>query len=191
MIIAIAVVLGIVVVAAAVLLYSGGGNDSDGSGDGASWHVGDYVEWGYYYYENGTAPGEPYGFQRYTVTEVGAEWLAINESTYNAPLNQGGVLTYWTTTHVSANVTGFGGSVDSWIMLGYDVLSLGTDTVTTDWGQLSAEHYRYSMASGGATYTYDLWTRNGFDLMYRTISDSSDIIMMKMITSSNIKRAYS
>jgi hypothetical protein len=180
-------IVGIIVVgmvALAVIMFPPGGG---GGGGTTTWHNGDYAEWGTFYYEaGGEPPGDVAGYSRYTVTDVGTSWLTVNLS-YSNPAR---ILLTSSTQHYALNGTGIGHSASNLDALTIPVTDLGTDTLTTDLGTLSAHHYQYSYSSGGTTYTVDVWTRGGFILMQKT-TQPTGLQQVIAITGTNIPRIYS
>ncbi|MHC1681244.1 MAG: hypothetical protein AB9860_08420 [Methanomassiliicoccales archaeon] len=158
----------------------------DDDGNEGTWNEGDFVEWGTYYYELGGEPGDPAGFQRFTVTDVGSEWLTINKTV----TDMAGDLLSWQTTHFAANSTGFGFSNSSLESLGYNITDLGADNVETEWGTLSAQHYRYNYTYAEVVYTVDVWTRSGFFIAQRVTADVG-LQMLVLLTDTNISEIYS
>jgi hypothetical protein len=97
-------------------------------------------------------PGDNVGYVRYTITDIDDTWLTI-QITY---LNPARMELQTQTTHVLKNATGFGYPASSVDSIYYPVTDMGTDTVETEWGQLSAQHYQYSYDSLDQTYTIDI-----------------------------------
>jgi hypothetical protein len=184
-IVTIAVLVSVALVATVLFFYLGNGDDG-GNGDDDTWQEGDFVEWGYYYYEAGGEPLDPTGFQRYTVVDVGAQWLTINHTQYDMARD----VLFTQEMHLAVNSTGFGFSATSLEYLGYDVTDLGLDTVETEWGELSAEHYRYTYAYGETNYTVDVWTRGGFFVMQKTTA-ATGLQLMILLVDTNISSIYS
>jgi hypothetical protein len=161
---AIAALIGVALIATVVYLSFG---DSD-DGDEESWQEGDYAEWAVYYYEYGGQPGDPAGYQRYTLTEVGPQWLTVNYTQFDMARD----ILYTHENHLPVNSTGFGYASIGISSIAYPVTDLGMDTVETEWGDLSAHHYRYSYNSSEITYTVDMWARNGFIVAMSTTANS-------------------
>lgn len=185
MIIAIVAVVCIGLIVAVVIFFSDGSNDSDDDNTGDIWHKGDFVEWGTFYYEAGGQPLDSAGYQRYTVTAVDEEWVTINRTFWNPAR----ILLSYDVVHVLTNSTGFGFSEGSLISLGYDVVQLGPDSVDTEWGTLSAQHYQYNYTIYDVQYTVDIWVRNGFFIMEKTTQESG-MQMAIILTDTNIAEIY-
>ncbi len=158
----------------------------DDNGNEGTWNEGDFVEWGTYYYELGGQPVYPAGYERFTVTDVGSEWLTINKTLKD----MAGDLLSWQTLHLAVNSTGFGFSASSLESLGYNITDLGADNVDTEWGTLSAQHYRYNYTYAEVVYTVDVWTRNGFFIVEKVTADVG-LQMLVLLTDTNISQIYS
>ena len=184
MIVAIVAVVSVVLIAAVVLFYLSG-DDGDGGGE-ETFQVGDFVEYGTFYYYEGNFPGDPVGYTRYTITDIDDEWITV-QATYLDPARDE-LMTQ--TMHWPANSTGFAYAASGVDYITYTVSDLGTDTVDTEWGEVSAHHYQYSYESVGNTYTVDIWTRGGFYLLQRTTSDV-DPQGAIILTNTNIASIYS
>lgn len=180
-IIAIAIILSAALIAGIYYLVI---MQNDDANEGM-WKEGDFVEWGTYYYEIGGQPGDPAGFQRFTVTDVGSEWLTINKTVKD----MAGDLLYWQILNIPVNSTGFGLSASSLTSLGYVIIDLGVDSVDTEWGALSAQHYRYNYTNTNVIYTVDVWTRNGFIIVQRVTADIGMQVMI-LLTDTNISQIY-
>jgi hypothetical protein len=181
-IMAIAVLVSAALIATVLYFFimGGGGEDED------DWHDGDFVEWGTYYYDFGGEPMDPTGYQRYTITDVGGQWMTVNYTMMDMARD----VLYYQEMHLAINETGIGFSASSLTFLGYEVTDLGQDTVETEWGNLSAEHYQYSYQVGEVVYTVDAWTRGGFLIAQRT-SAPVGLQMLLIVTDTNIPRIYS
>ena len=94
------------------------------------------------------------------------------------------------TTHELKNSTGFGYSARSVDLIAYPVTDLGIDSVDTEWGQLSAQHYRYGHESLALTYTVDTWTRGDFILAWDTTS-TGELQQYVMVMDTNVPSIYS
>jgi hypothetical protein len=187
MIIAIVAVISVALIATVAYFYLYGDNGDGGNGNAETWHEGDYVEWGTYYY-NATLgkPGDNAGYIRYTITDIDDTWLTVQISY----LNPARMELQTQTTHVLKNSTGFGYPASSIDSIYYTVTDMGTDTVETEWGQLSAQHYQYSYEGLGLTYTVDIWTRGGFIIVHDTTS-TAELQQLIMVTDTNVPAIYS
>ncbi len=184
MIVAIVAVISVALIAVVVFFYLSG--DGGNGGGEETFHEGDFVEYGTFYYYTGYDPGDPSGYVRYTITDIDDEWITV-EASY---LNPARIELMTQTMHWPANSTGFAYASSMVDDITYTVTDLGTDTVDTEWGEVSAHHYQYSYESIGNTYTVDIWTRGGFYLLQRTTSDV-DPQGAIILTNTNITAIYS
>jgi hypothetical protein len=188
MIIAIVAVISIALIATVAYYYLSGDDGNGGNGNGETWHEGDFVEWGTFYYtsEQGK-PGDNAGYTRYTITDIDDTWLTIQVSY----LNPARIELQTQTIHEPKNSTGFGYAASDIDFITYPVTDLGADSVDTEWGELSANHYRYSYEGIGQTYTIDIWTRGGFYLVQDTTSTTAELQQLISITDTNVPAIYS
>ncbi len=185
MVMAIVAIICVAAIGAVLLFYYSG--DGDGGGETTAWKVGDYVEWGTFYYTTeASKPGDVVGYQRYTVTAIDDNYLTI-QMTYLDPAR---IEIQTQTTHALKNCTGFGYPSSYVPSIPYPVTDLGMDTVETDWGQLSAHHYQYSYETTGQTNTVNLWTRAGFYVVQDTATTGT-FSQFIIITGTNIPSVYS
>jgi hypothetical protein len=183
MIIAIVAIVAVALIAVVVLFYFTG--DDGNGGNEETWQVGEFVEYGTFYYTTGNFPGDVAGYTRYEITDIDSEWLTI-EITY---LNPARIELETQTTHVLKNATGFGWATSSISNMGHTITDLGTDTVDSEWGSLSAHHWQYSYEGVGQTITVDIWGRSGFIVLQKSTS-VADLQMAIILTNTNISAIY-
>jgi hypothetical protein len=187
MIIAIVAVISVALIATVAYFYLSGDGGDGGNGNGETWHEGDFVEWGTYYYTSeGGKPGDNAGYVRYTITDIDATRLTIERTYYNPARIELQTLTFYE----PKNSTGFGYAASDIDFISYPVTDLGTDTVETELGQLSAHHYQYSYEALELTYTVDLWTRGGFIVVQDTTS-TAELQQLISVTDTNVPAIYS
>jgi hypothetical protein len=183
MIVAIVAVVAVALIATVAYFYFSGDGGNENT---ETWSEGDFVEFGTFYYTlEGGKPGDVAGYQKYTITEVGDTYLTIQISY----LNPARIELQTQTTHVLKNSTGFGYPASFVNQISYPVTDLGTDTVVTEVGELSAHHYRYSYESIGQTYTIDIWTRGGF-LVAQDTTSTGELQQLISVTDTNIPAIY-
>ena len=82
MIVAIVAVISVALIAAVVFFYLSG--DGGNGGGEETFHEGDFVEYGTFYYYSGYDPGDSSGYVRYTITDIDDEWITV-QATYLNP----------------------------------------------------------------------------------------------------------
>jgi hypothetical protein len=169
------IIVAIIVVAAVggalayVYVYNPGTSETQ-----YSLQVGDYVEYDLDYVEDPQTPHSNVSL-RLEVVEVTEFSMTINYTNNlegyvysqlgEVPINQTLLLTYDLSDVPS----------------GYDVTSLGRESIATEWGTLSTDHLRVEYQQQGKPMVYDLWMKRGVPIKvkitYNNIPQSTWMII--------------
>jgi hypothetical protein len=150
-------IVGAVILAAVLLAGCLGG----GGGGGGTWipKAGDFME----YTASG---GEGVSTMRMTVKNFTDTTITMNVS-----LTYGGSGPYYSESTVPRSQSTFLGFDVNHPPSGYNVVKVGTETLSTNWGSRSADHYRITVS--GSPGTIDMWIRSGIAMKFQLTSTSA------------------
>ena len=166
--IVIAVVVVIVAAGLAfVIFFNGGGGGGNASG---IWHTGDYIEYAWEMAPiNMTTGGDPYAIVRYTLVDVGNQWIRLNITDMDSARD----ILSWQEHSVPVNSTTFLSRVSVYSSGNYPGLtSLGKESILTPFGAVLSDHYSYTYFEDGHQKYTDYWECNGIFLRMVTYGDS-------------------
>ena len=136
---------------------------------GGAWDpkVGDFLEYS-------ISDGVNQGTERWSVTSVTATNFTLNITTTvpGQPPN------YWEVTMLKNQTLGYDLNHP---LSGDTVTKIGTETISTKWGERSVDHYRIAYEEPlGNPHTYDLWARDG------VLMKMVDINISRLLIDTNI-----
>jgi hypothetical protein len=168
--IVIAVVIVVVAAGVAFAIFYKGSGGGGGTVNG-TWHTGDYIEYAWEMTPvNTTTGGDPYSIIRYTLVDVGSEWIRLNVTDMDAARD----ILDWQEHNIPANSTTFLSRVSVYSTYpGFT--SLGKESITTPFGTVLADHYSYTYEDSGYQKYSDYWEVNGIFLRMVTYGDSYDV----------------